>query len=38
MSERRRYQIYGLIFLVIAGMFVVLSIAFYRKTFTPVVP
>jgi phospholipid/cholesterol/gamma-HCH transport system substrate-binding protein len=38
MSERRRYQIYGLIFLVIAGMFVVLSVAFYRKTFTPVVP
>lgn len=38
MSERRRYQIYGLIFLVVAGMFVVLSIAFYRKTFTSVVP
>ncbi len=38
LSERRRYQIYGLIFLVIAGIFVVLSIAFYRKTFTPVVP
>lgn len=38
MSERRRYQVYGLIFLVIAGMFVVLSVAFYRKTFTPVVP
>lgn len=38
MTERRRYQIYGLIFLVIAGMFVVLSIAFYRKTFTPIVP
>ena len=38
MSDRLRYQMYGLIFLVIAGMFVVLSIAFYRKTFTPVVP
>jgi phospholipid/cholesterol/gamma-HCH transport system substrate-binding protein len=38
MSERLRYQIYGLIFLVIAAMFVVLSVAFYRKTFTPVVP
>jgi phospholipid/cholesterol/gamma-HCH transport system substrate-binding protein len=38
MSERRRYQIYGLIFLVIAGMFVVLSVAFYRKTFTEIVP
>src|ERR1043165_8464080 len=38
LKERRRYQIYGVIFLVIAGMFVVLSIAFYRKTFTPIVP
>ena len=38
MTERRRYQIYGLIFLVIAGMFVVLSVAFYRKTFTEIVP
>lgn len=38
MTERLRYHIYGLIFLVIAGMLVVLSIAFYRKTFTPVVP
>jgi phospholipid/cholesterol/gamma-HCH transport system substrate-binding protein len=38
MSERLRYQIYGLIFLVIAAMFVVASVAFYRKTFTPVVP
>jgi virulence factor Mce-like protein len=38
MSDRRRYQIYGLIFLVIAGMFVVLSVAFYRKTFTEIVP
>src|ERR1041384_8845251 len=38
MSERLRYQIYGLIFLVIAAMFVVLSVAFYRKTFTPIVP
>lgn len=38
MKDRLRYQVYGLIFVVIAGMFVVLSIAFYRKTFTPVVP
>ena len=38
MKDKLRYQIYGLIFLVIAGMFVVLSVAFYRKTFTPVVP
>ncbi len=38
MTQRLRYQMYGLIFLIIAGMFVVLSIAFYRKTFTPVVP
>lgn len=38
MTDRRRYQIYGLIFLVIAGMFVVLSVAFYRKTFTEIVP
>lgn len=38
MSERLRYQIYGMIFLVIAAMFVVLSVAFYRKTFTSVVP
>jgi len=38
MREKLRYQIYGLIFLVIAAMFVVLSVAFYRKTFTPIVP
>jgi phospholipid/cholesterol/gamma-HCH transport system substrate-binding protein len=38
MSQRLRHQIYGLIFLVIAAMFVVLSVAFYRKSFTPVVP
>ncbi|MFC4853716.1 MCE family protein [Actinophytocola glycyrrhizae] len=38
MSERRRFQVYGLIFLVIAGMFVAASVAFYRKTFTPIVP
>lgn len=36
--DRLRYQMYGLIFLVIAAMFVVLSVAFYRKTFAPVVP
>ncbi|HEX6353734.1 MCE family protein [Actinophytocola sp.] len=38
MKEKLRYQIYGLIFLVIAAMFVVLSVAFYRKTFVSVVP
>lgn len=37
-QEKLRYQIYGLIFLVIAAMFVVLSVAFYRKTFVPIVP
>jgi phospholipid/cholesterol/gamma-HCH transport system substrate-binding protein len=37
-KEKLRYQIYGLIFLVIAAMFVVLSVAFYRKTFVSVVP
>jgi len=36
--QRLRHQLYGLIFLVIAAMFVVLAVAFYRKTFTPVVP
>lgn len=38
MKQKLRYQLYGLIFLVIAAMFVVLSVAFYRKAFTPVVP
>ncbi|TDV52329.1 MCE family protein [Actinophytocola oryzae] len=38
MSQRLRYQLYGLVFLVIAALFVAGSIAFYRKTFTPVVP
>lgn len=38
MSQRLRYQLYGMIFLVVAAMFVVLSIAFYRKTFVSVVP
>jgi phospholipid/cholesterol/gamma-HCH transport system substrate-binding protein len=38
MNHKLRYQMYGFIFLVIAALFVVLSIAFYRKTFTPVVP
>ncbi|HEU5472387.1 MAG TPA: MCE family protein [Actinophytocola sp.] len=33
-----RHQVYGLVFLVITGLLVALSIAFYRKTFTPVVP
>ena len=38
MSARRRYQLYGLVFLVIAALFVLLSVAFYRKTFVEVVP
>lgn len=33
-----RYQLYGVVFLVIAALFVLLSIAFYRKTFVEVVP
>ena len=33
-----RYQLYGLVFLVIAGLLVALAIGFYRKSFTPVVP
>jgi phospholipid/cholesterol/gamma-HCH transport system substrate-binding protein len=33
-----RYQLYGLVFLVLAGLLVALSIAFYRKAFTPTVP
>ena len=38
MSQRLRYQLYGLVFLVIAALFVVLSVAFYRKVFVSVVP
>jgi phospholipid/cholesterol/gamma-HCH transport system substrate-binding protein len=38
MKEKLRYQLYGMIFLVIVAMFVVLSIAFYRKTFVAIVP
>ncbi len=38
MNDRLRYQLYGLIFLVIAALFVVLAVAFYRKTFVSVVP
>ena len=38
MKGKLRYQLYGLVFLVIAAMFVVLSVAFYRKTFVSVVP
>jgi phospholipid/cholesterol/gamma-HCH transport system substrate-binding protein len=40
MSERVpvRYQLYGLVFLVIVGLLVALSIGFYRKSFTSVVP
>lgn len=33
-----RYQLYGLVFLVIVAALVALSIGFYRKAFTPVVP
>ncbi|GAB3457480.1 MCE family protein [Actinophytocola sediminis] len=38
MSARVRYPLYGVVFLVIAALFVMLSIAFYRKTFVEVVP
>jgi virulence factor Mce-like protein len=41
MNEARvplRHQLYGLVFLVIVGLLVALSIGFYRKSFTPVVP
>jgi virulence factor Mce-like protein len=38
MKDKLRYQLYGMVFLVIAAMFVVLSVAFYRKAFVPVVP
>ncbi|MPZ80700.1 MAG: MCE family protein [Actinophytocola sp.] len=38
MNARLRYQLYGLVFLVIAALFVLLSVAFYRKTFVDVVP
>jgi phospholipid/cholesterol/gamma-HCH transport system substrate-binding protein len=37
-KEKLRHQLYGLVFLVVAAMFVVLSVAFYRKTFTSIVP
>lgn len=33
-----RYQLYGLIFLAIVALFVVLAVGFYRKSFTTVVP
>jgi phospholipid/cholesterol/gamma-HCH transport system substrate-binding protein len=33
-----RYQLYGLVFLVIVGLLVALAIGFYRKSFTPIVP
>jgi phospholipid/cholesterol/gamma-HCH transport system substrate-binding protein len=38
MSTRMRYQLYGVVFLVVAALFVALSVAFYRKTFVDVVP
>jgi phospholipid/cholesterol/gamma-HCH transport system substrate-binding protein len=38
MSARLRYQLYGVVFIVIAALLVLLSIAFYRKTFVDVVP
>jgi phospholipid/cholesterol/gamma-HCH transport system substrate-binding protein len=38
MTARLRYQLYGVVFLVIAALFVLLSVAFYRKTFVEVVP
>ncbi|MQA07097.1 MAG: MCE family protein [Pseudonocardiaceae bacterium] len=34
--KRLRYRLYGLVFLVIAALFVAMSIGFYRKAFTPV--
>lgn len=40
-DERRaklRYQLYGLVFLVIVGLLVALSVGFYRKSFTSIVP
>ncbi len=33
-----RYQLYGLVFLVIVGLLVALSVGFYRKSFTSIVP
>jgi virulence factor Mce-like protein len=33
-----RYQLYGLVFLVIVGLLVALSVGFYRKSFTAIVP
>jgi virulence factor Mce-like protein len=38
MTARSRHQLYGLVFLVIAALFVLLSVAFYRKTFVAAVP
>jgi phospholipid/cholesterol/gamma-HCH transport system substrate-binding protein len=38
MTARLRHQLYGVVFLVIAALFVLLSVAFYRKTFVDVVP
>jgi phospholipid/cholesterol/gamma-HCH transport system substrate-binding protein len=37
-AAKLRYQLYGLVFLVIVGLLVALSVGFYRKSFTPVVP
>lgn len=38
MRAKLRYQLYGVIFLVIATLLVMLSVAFYRKSFVSVVP
>ncbi|OLF18950.1 MCE family protein [Actinophytocola xanthii] len=38
MSPRVRHQLLGAVFLVIAALFVLLSVAFYRKAFVEVVP
>jgi phospholipid/cholesterol/gamma-HCH transport system substrate-binding protein len=38
MTPPMRYQIFGLVFLVIVGLLVALAIGFYRKVFTPIVP
>jgi phospholipid/cholesterol/gamma-HCH transport system substrate-binding protein len=37
-GARLRYQLYGVVFLVVAALFVALSVAVYRKAFVDVVP
>jgi phospholipid/cholesterol/gamma-HCH transport system substrate-binding protein len=38
MSPRLRHQLLGVVFVVVAALFVALSVAFYRKAFVDVVP